>query len=68
VAIDGVFFPLLATIIPKWLQAVRAGEAGELPRDTGSQGQSLKVVFLVSGVGIPRDSRQPHWGNSTEGA
>jgi len=57
VGISGVYFPLLATIIPRWLQALRESRAQD----------AWKIVYLVSGVGVPRDESADPGQNSTEG-
>ena len=81
VGIDGVHFPLMASIIPRWLQdgypaatvgAVTSGAAGgsaQTPASRRSQKRVVKMIYLVSGVGVPRDQKvttsDPD-GNSTE--
>lgn len=64
VCLSGVYFPLLATIIPKWIEDIRKKDQAS---DTDSDEEVFKIVFLVSGVGIPRDNRQSAEGNSTQG-
>lgn len=77
VGVDGVYFPLLATVLPKWRAVVHGGAA--LPLAAGAppplvppmpqqHPQVFKIVFLVSGVGMPRDPSSSATGNSTEGA
>ena len=72
VGVDGVYFPLLATIIPKWRAVVHglpaAGAGGQQPQPQQQHPQVFKIVFLVSGVGMPRDPSSSATGNSTEGA
>eukprot|EP00899_Mesostigma_viride_P000388 jgi/Mesvir1/1034/Mv17560-RA.1 len=51
-----VHFPLLATVIPLWLE-----------RCNQIQPLSRKVVFLVSGAGTPRNASDDVRDNSTEG-
>jgi len=55
-----VFFPLLATLLPKWNERIRGKE---YCRD----GTTIKrVLLLVSGVGTPRNWTHDARGNSTE--
>lgn len=56
VAITAVYFPLIALLLPKWLQVLK-----EFKSD-GSQ----KLVYLISGAGIPRNVSHSIHGNSTE--
>ncbi len=64
VCMSGVYFPLLATIIPKWIEDIRKKNQAS---DNNTDEDVFKIVFLVSGVGIPRDNRQSAEGNSTQG-
>ncbi|RYG65075.1 hypothetical protein EON64_12695, partial [archaeon] len=57
VCIDGVFFPLLATLIPKWERTTQ--------QHSGTA-HCQKVVVLVSGKGQPQDERADSSDNSTE--
>jgi hypothetical protein len=73
VGVDGVYFPLLATILPKWRAVVHGAAAPGASAPVSKQPQQqhpqvFKVVFLVSGVGMPRDPSSSATGNSTEGA
>ncbi len=61
VGIDGVYFPLMASIVPKWRKAILEGTG------PGGDAEVFKLVFLVSGVGMPRDQTSSTTGNSTEG-
>ena len=56
--ITGVYFPLLAVLIPKWTRWIRESQGDP---------QCEQTVFLVSGVGTPRNSTHELAGNSTEG-
>lgn len=74
VGVDGVYFPLLATVLPKWRAVVHGGAALPpappllVPPMPQQHPQVFKIVFLVSGVGMPRDPTSSATGNSTEGA
>lgn len=56
VYITAVYFPLLALLLPKWKQVLT-------DHDSNS---SKKVVYLISGAGIPRNVNHAVAGNSTE--
>ncbi len=58
-AITGVYFPLLAVLIPKWTRWIQ--------ESIGSDGNPKATVFLVSGVGTPRNQSHELMGNSTDG-
>lgn len=55
-----VFFPLLATLLPKWREQIEEKEY-----DT-SASTIKRVLILVSGVGTPRNWTHDARGNSTE--
>jgi len=57
--IDHVFFPLLATLLPRWNQQMNQKYATSTP-------DVKKVLILVSGVGTPRNWTHSISGNSTE--
>ena len=59
VHIDHVFFPLLATLLPRWYHQMTL-KYGNSTRDV------KKVLMLVSGVGTPRNWTHSITGNSTE--
>lgn len=69
--INAVFFPLLATLLPRWLGRI-ADKFGD--EDCGAKKLTAplhtpnvkKVVFLVSGVGTPRNWTHSISGNSTQ--
>lgn len=61
VGIDGVYFPLLANVLPTWRKTVAAGVG------PGGEEEVFKIIFLVSGVGMPRDPTSSREGNSTQG-
>ena len=69
--IDAVFFPLLATLLPRWLGRIADKFGGE---DVGPKSVAAplhspnvkKVVVLVSGVGVPRNWTHSISGNSTQ--
>lgn len=50
-----VYFPLLAVVIPKWLNEIN-----------GLQNKGRKILFLISGQGTPRDESARVQDNSTE--
>jgi hypothetical protein len=54
-----VYFPLIAAIIPKWLGIVSAKPRFSVPG-------CRKILFLVSGAGLPRDPLADPANNSTE--
>jgi hypothetical protein len=60
-----VYFPLLASILPKWCKVI--GERADGSPDTNRSDGVFKIIFLVSGIGMPRDSTSDAAGNSTEG-
>jgi hypothetical protein len=61
-SINAVFFPLLATLLPLWQAKMKEKYGGD--RDTSN---SVKqVLFLVSGVGTPRNWTHSITGNSTQ--
>lgn len=62
---SGVYFPLLASILPKWCKVI--GERADGSPDTNRSDGVFKIIFLVSGIGMPRDSTSDAAGNSTEG-
>lgn len=68
--INAVFFPLLATLLPRWLGRITDKFGGE---DSGPKSVAAplhspnvkKVIVLVSGVGVPRNWTHSISGNST---
>uniref|UniRef100_A0AAV1U9C9 Uncharacterized protein n=1 Tax=Peronospora matthiolae TaxID=2874970 RepID=A0AAV1U9C9_9STRA len=56
VGITAVYFPLVALLLPKWLQVLT-----EFQSET-----SRRLVYLISGAGIPRHVEHVGSGNSTE--
>lgn len=57
--IDHAFFPLLATLLPRWYQ--------QMTQKYGTSASDVKkVLILVSGVGTPRNWTHSISGNSTE--
>ena len=64
VQIDGVYFPLLASILPKWRSSLQSSAGVGVRRE---EDDVFKIIFLVSGVGMPRDQTSSTEGNSTEG-
>ena len=58
-SVTGVFFPLLAVLLPKWEAALRHRE----PESVNVR----RIVVLVSGVGEPRNAQHRIEDNSTEG-
>ena len=69
--INAVFFPLLATLLPRWLGKI-ADKFGGATCETKIVSAPLhtpnvkKVVVLVSGVGTPRNWTHSMNGNSTQ--
>ena len=69
--INAVFFPLLATLLPRWLGKI-ADKFGGTQAETKIVSAPLytpnvkKVIFLVSGVGTPRNWTHLRSGNSTQ--
>jgi hypothetical protein len=69
--INAVFFPLLATLLPRWLGNI-ADKFGGTQGETTIVAAPLhtpnvkKVVVLVSGVGTPRNWTHSMSGNSTQ--
>ena len=69
--IDAVFFPLLATLLPRWLGRIADKFGGD---DVGPKSLAAplhspnvkKVIVLVSGVGVPRNWTHSISGNSTQ--
>ena len=57
VRIRHVFFPLLATLLPRWREQIEAKEYSHAPK---------RVLMLVSGVGAPRNWTHDARENSTE--
>jgi hypothetical protein len=55
--VNGVYFPLLAVLLPKWSAMIHEFSVG------GSE----KILYLVSGAGKPRNRQHRTEGNSTEG-
>jgi hypothetical protein len=53
--LHAVYFPLLAVVIPKWLEEITAGDS-----------RGRKILFLISGQGTPRDESARVQDNSTE--
>jgi len=71
--INAVFFPLLATLLPRWLGKIAdkfggGGEENERKKVAAPlpSPNVKKVVVLVSGVGTPRNWTHSISGNSTE--
>lgn len=62
-----MYFPLLASIIPKWLRADGPMSSTTSSSSGGEDGGVCRIVFLVSGIGMPRDATSDAKGNSTEG-
>ena len=70
--INAVFFPLLSTLLPRWLGLIADRYGGEenvskqtvaaLPHNPNVK----KVIVLVSGVGSPRNWTHSISGNSTK--
>lgn len=56
-AIENIYFPLLAILIPKWLGSLK---------ESRRYSSNKKVVYLISGQGTPRDSNADIIDNSTE--
>ena len=56
--INYAFFPLLATLLPRWHQQIASKHSSSV--------EVKKVVILVSGVGTPRNWTHSIAGNSTE--
>ncbi|KAM3574424.1 hypothetical protein VYU27_003623 [Nannochloropsis oceanica] len=65
VQIDGVYFPLLASILPKWRSSLHITAGAGMTK--AEDEDVFKIIFLVSGVGMPRDQTSSTEGNSTEG-
>jgi hypothetical protein len=69
--INAVFFPLLATLLPRWLGKI-ADKFGGTQGETKIVAAPLytpnvkKVIVLVSGVGTPRNWTHSMSGNSTQ--
>lgn len=69
--INAVFFPLLATLLPRWLGRIADKFGGD---DVGPKSVAAplhspnvkKVIVLVSGVGVPRNWTHSISGNSTQ--
>ncbi|KAL7553964.1 hypothetical protein ACHAWF_018078 [Thalassiosira exigua] len=69
--INAVFFPLLATLLPRWLGKIadKFGDEAEAKTLMAAPLHSpnvKKVVVLVSGVGTPRNWTHSISGNSTQ--
>mmetsp|Transcript_21870 Transcript_21870/g.45984 ORF Transcript_21870/g.45984 Transcript_21870/m.45984 type:complete len:985 (-) Transcript_21870:97-3051(-) len=70
--INAVFFPLLSSLLARWLGQIADKYGGEKARYTSEisapiQNPNVKKVFvLVSGVGTPRNWTHSMKGNSTE--
>mmetsp|Transcript_1117 Transcript_1117/g.2341 ORF Transcript_1117/g.2341 Transcript_1117/m.2341 type:complete len:1039 (-) Transcript_1117:331-3447(-) len=69
--INAVFFPLLATLLPRWLGQIAdkfGGQDGEQKTVAAPlhSPNVKKVVVLVSGVGTPRNWTHSISGNSTQ--
>mmetsp|Transcript_11877 Transcript_11877/g.21951 ORF Transcript_11877/g.21951 Transcript_11877/m.21951 type:complete len:1044 (+) Transcript_11877:69-3200(+) len=69
--INAVFFPLLATLLPRWLGQIAdkfGGEEGASKKVAAPlhSPNVKKVVVLVSGVGTPRNWTHSISGNSTQ--
>jgi hypothetical protein len=58
-ALNAVFFPLLSTLLPRWLSRMDH-------KHVVSGRKVKKVIVLVSGVGTPRNWTHSINGNSTE--
>ncbi|KAJ0410996.1 hypothetical protein ATCC90586_007150 [Pythium insidiosum] len=56
VGITAVYFPLIALLIPKWLEVLREVKSE----------RSKQLIYLISGAGIPRNVAHCMQGNSTE--
>jgi hypothetical protein len=52
-SICGVYFPLIATLIPKWISITQAHNSGSVKR----------LLVLVSGRGQPQDQQASHADN-----
>jgi hypothetical protein len=67
-----VFFPLLASLLPRWKQQIALQHnlssetsATKPPSSSSSSNNIYRVLVLISGVGTPRDTTQDPQGNST---
>ena len=54
--IEAAYFPLIAVLIPKWLETI----------SSGGRADSKKIVFLISGRGTPIDANARVVDNSTK--
>jgi len=59
-----VFFPMLAVLVPRWLNIVAGKNARRGIRDPH---QTRKMLYLISGAGTPFNEGQDASGNSTKG-
>eukprot|EP00956_Cyclotella_meneghiniana_P005735 scaffold7433_cov77-Cyclotella_meneghiniana.AAC.8 len=66
--INAVFFPLLSTLLPRWLGQIadKFGGSDATSFKVGKSSNVKKVVVLVSGVGSPRNWTHSSSGNSTQ--
>ncbi|KAL7485655.1 hypothetical protein ACHAW6_011248 [Cyclotella cf. meneghiniana] len=66
--INAVFFPLLSTLLPRWLGQIadRFGGTDVTVSKSSKSANVKKVVVLVSGVGSPRNWTHSISGNSTQ--
>jgi hypothetical protein len=65
--INAVFFPLLSTLLPRWLGQIADKFGGtETSSRLGKNSNVKKVIVLVSGVGSPRNWTHSVSGNSTQ--
>lgn len=62
--IIGVFFPMLAVLVPRWLTIVAAKNAR---RGILHDNQNKKILYLISGAGTPWNTEHDSSGNSTKG-
>ncbi|CAJ1949917.1 unnamed protein product [Cylindrotheca closterium] len=59
ISLNAVFFPLLGTLMPQWQGMIQQ-------KYSAGQKQPKQVLFLVSGVGSPRNWTHSMTGNSTQ--
>jgi hypothetical protein len=53
-AVQSIYFPLLAILVPSWLKKIE----DKIP--------TIRIIYLITGQGTPRDSRADVMDNSTE--
>jgi hypothetical protein len=65
VFVDGILFPHLAVLIPKWINAIHDGKIGKRAISQSQPNPTKRILYLISGTGVAGDPTKMQ-GSSTE--